>query len=158
MTKHKNGLYNSRINEWISINMDCTIAGSALTFIDLAIVQSMSMFCHSLIRLLYCPCLCFVIHWSGYCTVHVYALSFIDPAIVQSMFMLIHSLIRLLYSPCLCFVIHWSGYCTVHVYVLSFIDPAIVQSMFMFCYNSRINEWQNINMDCTIAGSMNDKT
>jgi hypothetical protein len=132
----------------------CTVLVYALSFIDPSIVQSMFMLCHSLIRLLYSPCLCFVIHWSGYCTVHVYVLSFIDLAIVQSMFMFCHSLIWLLYSPCLCFVIHLSGYCTVHAYALSFIDPTIVQSMFM----RQINEWQSINMDCTIAGSKNDKT
>jgi hypothetical protein len=87
------------------------------------------------------------------------------PAIGTRMRVASVNLSILMYSPCLCFVIHWSGYCTVHVYAYSFIDPVILQSMFLFCltkhkhglYNSRINEWQSINMDCTIVGSMNDK-
>jgi hypothetical protein len=96
MTKHKQGLYNSWINKVCFVihwSGYCTVHVYALSFIDPTIVQSMSMFCHSLIWLLYIPCLCLVIQWSGYCTVHIYALSFIHLAIVQSMFMLCHSLI-----------------------------------------------------------------
>jgi hypothetical protein len=54
MTKHKYVQYNSRINEWQHIIY-------LLSFIVPSIVQSMFMLCHSLIWLLYSPCLCFVI-------------------------------------------------------------------------------------------------
>jgi hypothetical protein len=129
MTTYKHRQFNIRINEW---------------------------------QHLYVP-----IHWPWYWTVYVYKFPFIDPDIELSMFICSHSLILILNCLCLYVAIHWSWYCTVYVYMLPFIDPDIELSMFICChslilvlyclcqFNIRINEWEHINIDSTISGSMN---
>jgi hypothetical protein len=117
---------------------------------------------------LYCLCLYIAIHRPWYCTVYVYILSFTDPGIVLSMLICCHSPTLVLYCLCLYVAIHRPWYCTVYVYMLSFTDPGIVLSMFIYChsptlvatykhrqYNTRVGEWQHINIDSTIPGSVN---